>query len=536
MSRLRFLDQPSRRADYLVLGICMLGILTVTYVRELVYFRDYAIIYEGALRLALGQLPYRDFGSPVGPGSFVMPALLFKLFGVNWSVFLAAQQLQHACLLWLLNALLKRIGTRPFVRWSSLVFVSGLHLMMVPHPWYNTTAFLLLVAAVFCALGSRLRSVVGAGLLSTLTVLTKQDFGLLAVLMAGGFVALMALGSDREKIVPSLDVFTDKSRLMTLGFRLVVFAGAAAGMLVVFIYATDAAKFAYWFNYGQAPHGRRGLSVASFSVLGFATAVVALVRNDFRLLIAAAFIIASSVTKTTSGIYWTHYYFVAFLPLLIDEAMRIKPPLKVLLLPAILYFAFQPARDSAYTLRQAAYSVRMKLFPEAMKSPAVLTSFPTGLIAFSPRTQVPSETLEVILELKRTASEIRALKGQKAELKVINVTELTPIYAELGVAPPLGLPLWFHTGISLFPQEIEQLSNTFSGSDYDIVLVQATHEGLMPTYQRFLSVLRANESYMLWREIRGSPANASMYCEPNCPANIFIYLKKNAVPASISRN
>src|SRR5215210_1180760 len=37
--------------------------------------------YEGAYRLYLGQVPYKDFGLPMGFMYWVIPAMFFKIFG-----------------------------------------------------------------------------------------------------------------------------------------------------------------------------------------------------------------------------------------------------------------------------------------------------------------------------------------------------------------------------------------------------------------------------------------------------------------------
>ena len=51
---------------------------------KFIYFRDYSIIWDGAYRLTQGLSPYTDFGIPVGPVSFYLPALFFYLFGASW--------------------------------------------------------------------------------------------------------------------------------------------------------------------------------------------------------------------------------------------------------------------------------------------------------------------------------------------------------------------------------------------------------------------------------------------------------------------
>ena len=37
--------------------------------------------WEGAYRLYLGQVPYKDFGMPIGYGFFIFPLLAFYIFG-----------------------------------------------------------------------------------------------------------------------------------------------------------------------------------------------------------------------------------------------------------------------------------------------------------------------------------------------------------------------------------------------------------------------------------------------------------------------
>ena len=37
--------------------------------------------WEGAYRMSQGQLPFRDFGTPLGGMYWVIPAIFFKVFG-----------------------------------------------------------------------------------------------------------------------------------------------------------------------------------------------------------------------------------------------------------------------------------------------------------------------------------------------------------------------------------------------------------------------------------------------------------------------
>jgi 4-amino-4-deoxy-L-arabinose transferase-like glycosyltransferase len=51
-----------------------------------VYNGDEGIYLDGALRMTRGEMPYRDFFSYLGPGTFAVLAILFKVFGTSLTV------------------------------------------------------------------------------------------------------------------------------------------------------------------------------------------------------------------------------------------------------------------------------------------------------------------------------------------------------------------------------------------------------------------------------------------------------------------
>ena len=62
-------------------------VVLIFFERRFIFFRDYSIIWDGAYRLSKGLLPYSDFGIPLGPVGFYLPALFFKLFEAPSSTF-----------------------------------------------------------------------------------------------------------------------------------------------------------------------------------------------------------------------------------------------------------------------------------------------------------------------------------------------------------------------------------------------------------------------------------------------------------------
>src|SRR3954470_5964791 len=47
--------------------------------------------WEGAYRMSIGQMPFRDYSLPMGYGYWVIPAVFFKIFGPTFFSLIKAQ-------------------------------------------------------------------------------------------------------------------------------------------------------------------------------------------------------------------------------------------------------------------------------------------------------------------------------------------------------------------------------------------------------------------------------------------------------------
>src|SRR5438045_2470468 len=70
--------------------IC-LPFLIVPLLLHLPYRVNIFLSWEGAYRLYLGQVPYKDFGLPLGFGYWIIPTLFFKMFGPTFLSLVKAQ-------------------------------------------------------------------------------------------------------------------------------------------------------------------------------------------------------------------------------------------------------------------------------------------------------------------------------------------------------------------------------------------------------------------------------------------------------------
>jgi len=75
--------QRSKRLPYLLVAACSI-LYFLPFLRVLSQQGDEGTLIDGAVRVAEGQLPFRDFLEVSGLGTFYWLALFFKLLGTTW--------------------------------------------------------------------------------------------------------------------------------------------------------------------------------------------------------------------------------------------------------------------------------------------------------------------------------------------------------------------------------------------------------------------------------------------------------------------
>jgi hypothetical protein len=161
---------------------------------------DEGILASGAERILRGQVPYRDFFSELGPASFYLHALIFKLGSIHvLSLRLTAWLLGGA-----LTALLYVLARRLLRAAWAVAAVAAFPLVCYPlayrvsHHWWANLFLLLTVLALsaggcgefFESSKARLRWCAVAGALAGATLLAMQSKGLWAIVMGLLFIVL----------------------------------------------------------------------------------------------------------------------------------------------------------------------------------------------------------------------------------------------------------------------------------------------------------------------------------------------------------
>ncbi|EMR04659.1 hypothetical protein [Cesiribacter andamanensis] len=523
------------------IGALELGVVLVFALIPLFFTYPYRIniflSWEGAYRLYLGHMPYRDFSMPLGIGYWLIPALFFKLFGPYLFTLVKAQVMINFLAAVAFRSILVFFRIDPGKRLLAMVFFCLTYLFFNFWPWYNQTVFVYELIGVafllysFTAAGKRtsLLYMLAAALFITLSLFTKQDGGGLALMLCLALAAYKSLASRS--------------------------IGYVAGFSGLFLLLTALAvlpflqhDFLHWFNWGQAPHySRFSLSDivdeffgASHWIKFYMLAVTVLYAHKLRsaaeilsrqketlfylltmgVLVQAAIVQVTSYIPPDNNIYFHSFSFAYIL-----HSLRFRftfQRLVPLAAAVALIFFWWSGVYYGYAKRifkrlpgstQASTSQQ----PNQISKATYVISSDTSRIGVNmarwvqlPNSQafehiyMPPETVEGIQRLREMPQFARADK------RILNMSELTPLAHELGFEPEKGMPLWYHQGVSMFDAELELYKQRVSAGHYDLVLFEyipnlnnfypfALREHLQQEYQlvdKFLAPRQQNNAFI----------------------------------------
>lgn len=188
---------------------------------------DEGMIAAGAERILRGQIPYRDFFSELGPGSFYLQAAIFHLVGTS----ISSIRITAWTLGVLLNGLIYILGKftirGPAAFVPPFLFTTTCYsfLFYVNHHWWGNFFFLLdlICLAAFTLASSEGDSffkrtlLFGAGLLSALTLLSMQPKGAWAVFTGVTFLFVAEMIPEKPTWSPAVRAGLGKAFWFLLG-------------------------------------------------------------------------------------------------------------------------------------------------------------------------------------------------------------------------------------------------------------------------------------------------------------------------------
>jgi len=488
--------------------------------------------WEGAYRLYLGQVPYRDFGLPMGFGYWILPALFFKLFGPSMLSLIKAQVLLNVMVGFSFRGLLRRLGVPLAIRTGAVLTLCLSYILINFWPWYNNTDIIYGIVGLnllLCGLLSddrsalgRYSSIAGAAFFLFLSFFTKQDGGFLMFALAAALVGYMALAHQRWK---------------EAGFFFLCYMVIALLIILPF----TRYSFGYWFNHGQAPHTARlsprdiiteflGYSQwIKFYILLIVLVVLAKVqkagltafwkdRNEMLFLLltlgmlaTAAVFQVTSYTPPDNNIFF-HAFAIAYILAGIAELFQLRPEaprnLAFILASLLLWwsgsywkyldritarvFPAAPIASVSPTGENVINRNTYMINPDTThyEDESTWKEVP-GMKAFR-KIYLPPSTVAGIQRLREMPEFAGSRPGFHAISNgfqdghmhgepdagwiphVLNMSELTPLAKELNFTEDRGSmePLWYHLGVCMFNREADTVCARIMRKEYDVVLFE----------------------------------------------------------------
>jgi len=477
--------------------------------------------WEGAYRMSKGQLPFRDFGTPLGGVYWIIPALFFKLFGPQLFTLVKAQVFINIVAGFSFRSILRSLSVNKGIRLASVILFGLSYSFFNFWPWYNHSVIVFeLVALAFLlqylcpdavdeAVGRRGKRrwlwLAGAGLFTVFSFLTKQDGGGLAFFVACGILSVYGWLYGRWK-------------------PLLLFAGSFVVLFMLVILPFLSYGFGYWFNHGQAPHSSRvsGFDIATeffgssqwikfylFLILFLAVVryrSLARLKADPRgvlllaltlgILAEAAVLQVTSYTPPDNNIFFHSFAFACILSLLAPllPVNLERPGLTWVLIAGILLWwsgvwwkyaqRFAGSSPAAAALvsptgENVVNKDNYMIGADTARDRDVPTNqwVDCGLPAFHKIT-MPVPTADGIHRLMATD----LVRQGKGHLRVLNMSELTPLAVEIPYALESNprLPLWYHLGVGMFNRQADSFETRIGQRYYDLVLFE-----YLPTLNNF---------------------------------------------------
>jgi hypothetical protein len=458
------------------------------------------LAWEGAFRMSQGEIPYRDFGSPVGYGFWLLPALFFKIFGAYVYTLLVVQAFINIVSGFAFRWLLKIFSISSSTRLLPLLVYCLSYSMFNFWPWYNHFVFVveLLGLCFICnevlkPIDSRssFKLIVGAFLIA-LTFLTKQDTGGLSICIT---IAILVFDFIYErKIKTSL-----------------VFIGGYAISMALLILPFLPYEFKYWFNMGQYPHNAR---VDKFDIINeffgasafiklYMVIILVMIIAKFNIilswrkekayflfaLIVIAVIAQASIIQVTSytpidGNIYFHSFAFAFIAYHFSTQIDFSKVLNLTLISFLVCLWWSGVFWTRF-LRERFQKILVDTSGQKKnvisKRTYLMGNDSTALEGGNSRSKwivsgIPSfKRIKIPEGTEKGMRQIMDLpESKKKDLKMLNMSELTPLAFDMGYTLEKGAqyPLWYHKGVAFFDREVNSFCDKITNKEYDIILFE----------------------------------------------------------------
>jgi hypothetical protein len=180
------------------------GAVVVWQTAQVAVMFDLSFVLNNAYRMAVGDMPYRDFPMPYPPLTLFVQSLLIRLFGAHYVVHAAYAVIVDVVATALTYFIVLRVVGRPWAAGAICLPLVFLGIQDIyPHPLYDPDATLLMLAAIAIAVtigrDDRLWKWAALGALIAMPVFAKQNTG--AVFLAAMLVSISVTSVGRPRLV-----------------------------------------------------------------------------------------------------------------------------------------------------------------------------------------------------------------------------------------------------------------------------------------------------------------------------------------------
>ena len=440
------------------------------------------ISWEGAYRMSKGDIPFKDFGIPMGYMFWAVPAFFFKIFGPQMITLIKAQAFLNILSGLSFRSILRSFRIPPVISFVSVLYFVLTYSLVNFWPWYNHTVIVyefvsLAFLVAYMLRGKKIVLLLLAAFFGFLSFFTKQD--------GGGLCLMMSL------VLISYDAYITKDWK-----SLLIYILAYAAIAALFILPLSREGFSFWFNLGQPPHSSRvsltdvfigliqesqalRLSIIFIAMLGIALFIKD--RNWFLqkdtmlflllvlgILAQATILQETSYTPPDNNIYFMSFVFVWLLFALSQLLPLPWNGMGTLLCLTVAIFFMQSGRYAGY-VSNLLLSSKQQTGGIQKSGQGENVVGRKNFLLYLKKNDIPvgewvSSELDVFRQMKMpkpTADGVNRIMAmdevKKNDPKILNMTELTPLAAAIpyGFDKGTSYPLWHHLGVAMFNQQAE---------------------------------------------------------------------------------
>jgi hypothetical protein len=435
--------------------------------------------WEGAYRMYLGQVPFRDYSLPMGYGYWVIPAVFFKIFGPYFASLIKAQVFINLVSIITFRSILKILDVKPVVILLSVIVFCFSYVSFNFWPWYNHVVVVFEMVALWFVLNALLKSqgwkmwvsLTAGAFFTFFTIFTKQDIGGMGFMLIYGILIYNAVLERSAK-------------------KLLAFTGLFALFTAVFVVPLLQYDFLYWFNYGQPPHKSR-LVLMDFlnEILGWAY------FEKFFLFIIVLFVLDKAKEGRTFFLDQKEVLFAMISIGIIMQALIVPVTSPVPERNEVFFYAF----GFAYCLANLRLNIDLSRWYYLAITITFVMFWWAGIywrnvarvIDKRPVTVNKNEeasghkyrlakeykSMEKLYLAEETLDGIRKIKNlpqmKDPNVKVLNMSELTSLAYEVPFTPLTNQPMWFHQTVSIFDKEVAWFRENVRNYEYDVVIFES---------------------------------------------------------------